>query len=380
MSLKYSSVPTKTLATSLNSSGMVLRVSDIKGWNGLDLTASDFGTIAYIVLRNATNTAIEIIEIDATTIASRNITINKRGLKFEGDRTTEVAANKLAWVQGSTSVDLGASTPQMLQTLQENFEAAIIAGGVPATTSVLGLNRMSAAPVDPAVPIALGENDGRVPTADEKAILVAIEAGTYFPTPQVVTFTSSGTWTKDAGLKYVVVEVQGGGAGGNGGGDTGSGISPCGAGGAAGGYSRKLILAAALGATETVTTGGGGSAGAGNNGVATAGATSSFGAHASATGGGIVGGNSIVSGLGGIGSNGDVNVSGGSGESGSNPGQAGATGGNSMLGGGGRGVPNASGAVGGLYGGGGGGGDSTSSNGTPGGAGAGGIVIVTEYY
>ena len=173
MSLKYVSVPTKTLATSLNSSGMSLRVSDIKGWNKLDLTASDFGTIAYIVLRNANNTAIEIIEIDATTIAAGNITINKRGLKFEGDRTTEVAANKLSWVQGSTLVDLGVDTPQMRQTLQENFEAAVIAGGVPATTSVLGLNRMSVAPVDAAAPIALGENDSRVPSTSESQFISA---------------------------------------------------------------------------------------------------------------------------------------------------------------------------------------------------------------
>jgi len=269
MSLKYLSAPTKTLATSLNSSGMVLRVSDIKGWNGLDLTASDFGTIAYIVLRNATNTAIEIIEIDATTIAAGDITINKRGLKFEGDRTTEVAANKLAWVQGSTLVDLGASTPQMLQTLQENFEAAIIAGGVPATTSVLGLNRMSVAPVDPAVPIALGENDERVPTADEKAALAgggdfgAPSATNKFITQQVVTniqeFTATGTWTKPAVGKLAFVEIWGAGA--SGGAVKALNDSNAYATGGGGGAYRSFFIALSLlEATEAATVGVGGAA------------------------------------------------------------------------------------------------------------------------
>jgi len=373
MSLKYVSVPTKTLARSLNSSGMVLRVSDIKGWNGLDLTASNFGTIAYIVLRNANNTAIEIIEIDATTIAAGNITINKRGLKFEGDRTTEVAANKLSWVQGSTLVDLGVDTPQMLQTLQENFEAAVIAGGVPATTSVLGLSRMSVAPVDPAVPIALGENDGRVPTADEKAILVAIEDGTYFPTPQVVTFTSSGTWTKDAGLKYVVVEVQGGG--GNGDSVTaGDNVTSAGGGGGAGGYSKKLILASALGATETVT-------------VGAAAAASSFGSLATANGGTTSTG--VAGGDGGTAAIGDINIQGGDGSpaisTGGDRDGAGGSGGNSPLGFGGKGaqeVNNSSlnGGAGRGYGGGGGGALADDDTSAAGGAGAGGIVIVTEFY
>ena len=376
MSLKYLSAPTKTLATSLNSSGMVLRVSDIKGWNGLDLTASDFGTIAYIVLRNATNTAIEIIEIDATTIAAGNITINKRGLKFEGDRTTEVAANKLAWVQGSTLVDLGASTPQMLQTLQENFEAAIIAGGVPATTSVLGLNRMSTAPVDPAVPIALGENDGRVPTADEKAILVAIEDGTYFPTPQVVTFTSSGTWTKDAGLKYVVVEVQGAGAGGAG---------EAGVGGGAGGYARKLIPAASLGATETVTIATGGAGQSGGVGVDGSGATT----FVVTSGVNVVANRGLGDRTGGTATGGDVNITGQSGGNagGSNTGFA-QQGGDAMLGKGGASASgNTSSSSGGAngnaatgYGGGGSAARPGSDGAFTGGNGTAGIVIVTEYY
>lgn len=157
-----------------------------------------------------------------------------------------------------------------------------------------------------------------------------------YTVPVSRTYTSSDTWTKPTGLKYVVVELVGGGGnggtsgtsggaggtatggdvnitgagGGNGNGGTGnggtggdswfsrrsmaststtagqgssaavgyggggSGTSGANpaAGGGAGGYSKKTIAAASLGATETVTVG------------AAAGA-SSFGSHCSANGG-----------------------------------------------------------------------------------------------
>jgi len=372
MSLKYTSVPTKTLAASITAASTSLKTNNIKGWDGVDLVAADFGSTAYGLLRNPNNTVLEIFEYDPATIADASITITRRGLKFTGDVTTEVEANKLAWTKGDTQVDLGLDTPQMLQTLQTAFEAAVIAGGIPATTSLLGLNRMSTAPVDPAVPIALGENDGRVPTTDEKAILVAIEDGTYFPTPQVVTFTSSGTWTKDAGLKYVVVEVQGGGGNGDSVTSSSSSIST-GGGGGAGGYSKKLILASALGATETVTVG------------AAAGA-SSFGILATANGGTTS--TSRAGGDGGTAASGDINIQGGDGSPAISTGidrdGAGGSGGNSPLGFGGKGAGETdtfvNGGAGRGYGGGGGGALAANDEFATGGAGAGGIVIVTEFY
>lgn len=191
--------------------------------------------------------------------------------------------------------------------------------------------------------------------------------------PVVRTYLTAGspaTWTKPAGLKYVIVEVQAGGGTGADGSDTGSnGVG--GGGGGAGGYSRKLIAVGSLGATETVTTG-------------AAGAASSFGAHATATAGGNA--STYTGGAGGIGSSGNINLEGQDGgssaESGSSDASPGGTGGASHLGGGGRGgVQSVAGATGNVYGGGGGGGygrDGTGSS--AGAAGAAGIVIVTEHY
>ena len=222
-----------------------------------------------------------------------------------------------------------------------------------------------------------------MPTQDEKAALAGGGAfGTpsgsnkfvtekFFVAPQVVTFTSSGTWTKDAGLKYVVVETQAGGGGG--------GTSRNGGGGGGGGYSKKLILASALGATEVVTRGAGGAA-------ESAGGNSSFGTHAQATGG-LGESSDGVGANAGIGSLGDINTEGGDGhnraalgDDSNNTSGIGGNGGSSFYGGGGRGGFNqTNGQPGNGYGGGGGGGGSYDGD-AVGGAGAAGIIIVTEYY
>lgn len=205
--------------------------------------------------------------------------------------------------------------------------------------------------------------------------------------PIVRTYTSNDTWTKPAGLKYVVVEVQGAGASGGGANSSREGAS----GGGAGGYSKKIIAAASLGATETVTVGDGGAPVSAANG--TDGGLSSFGSHLTANGG-IKGlkGSGEYGGAGGTASGGDLNIRGGDGEpsltgfftsTGSANGLGG-RGGDSMLGRSAQGLiagADTDGNNGYQYGSGGSGASNDSSVGAlSGGAGADGIVIVTEYY
>lgn len=211
--------------------------------------------------------------------------------------------------------------------------------------------------------------------------------------PNVQVFTGSGTWNKPDGVRAAMVELVGGGGGSGGAAATAAGQQACSAGGGGGGYSRKLIQASALGATETVTIGAGGAAGASGANAGTAGGTTSFGAHCSATGGGFSSGAAAVTadrlqdtgGGGGVGSSGDMNLVGGRGM----PGMAlggftyRAPGGTSQLSDvepGGTTFGQA-GVIGKDYGGGAGGAcNAASQTAKAGGAGAGGVVIVTTYF
>ena len=177
----------------------------------------------------------------------------------------------------------------------------------------------------------------------------------------VQTFTSNGTWTKPSGIKFIRVQLVASGGGG----------ASWGIASGAGGYSEKLIDVTSI-SSVTVTVGAAPS-------TSTAGNTTSFGTHCTATGG--LRGTGGNAGLGGTGSGGNVNLQGGGGmwEGNSSPYPMG-MGGVSYFGGGGAGnntgatAPNNS--TNGAYGAGGGAvhnGYAASANPRSG------IVIVWEY-
>ena len=139
MSLKPTSIPTKTLSASITALSSSFKLNNILGWDGAALTSASFGTQAYCVFRNANRTRIELMEFDPATVASASITILRRGLQFDGDLTTEVTANKFAWTKGDTFVDMGTDAPQVFQWMKEYIDAASIAGAVPASTVAAGI-------------------------------------------------------------------------------------------------------------------------------------------------------------------------------------------------------------------------------------------------
>jgi hypothetical protein len=89
-------------------------------------------------------------------------------------------------------------------------------------------------------------------------------AASGFSVISVQTFTSTGTYTPSASMKYCTIECWGGGGGG--GGSAGASTKVySGGGGGAGGYSRITVSAATIGASKAVTIGDAGTGATGNN-------------------------------------------------------------------------------------------------------------------
>jgi hypothetical protein len=197
-------------------------------------------------------------------------------------------------------------------------------------------------------------------------------------------------WTKPTGLKYAVVEVQGGGGGGAGCDTDHTGDLVASSGGA-GGYAKKLIVSSSLGTTETITVGAGGLNGASSASPTSGliGGTTSFGAICSAAGG--AGGikpdagddSEVLVSEGGVATGGDINITGGA--SFGTQGRL-SHGGDSMLGKGGVSisgtdeVETAKSEATGYGSGGRGGVEYTGSSFSSPSSGNPGIIIVTEYY
>ena len=231
-------------------------------------------------------------------------------------------------------------------------DGVAISGGADASTTVKGISKLSTAPVSGTNPIAVGDNDTRVPTQNENDALVgtsgtavsssnklvdnADTTGTglivrssvtnALPKPtDIQVFSTAGnyTWTKPSGVIEVEVYAIGGGGGGGGGaGSIGGNSSGGGGGGGGGSLGFKKFNASSLGSTENITIGAGGTGGAGATGNASAGTdggTTSFGttvllqANGGTKGGGGTTSSAGTIGIGGIIGNGDVTQAGGSG-------------------------------------------------------------------
>ena len=282
---------------------------------------------------------------------------------------------------------------------QPAFGTAVVAGGG------TGLNTLTTAygvvcagtTATGALQNAGAGSAGQILTSNGASALPSFQAAAAggFSTVVMQTFTTTGTYTPTANMKYCVVECIGGGGAGGGAAATSPNVS-VGSGGGAGAYGRAVFSAATIGASKAVTIGAAGTGASGTTG--NAGGSTSLGTLI-VMGGGAGGLTSSSVGVGAAqasgGLGGTPTTTPGS-EAFSSPGGAGfsafggvtlailvgGAGANSLYGAGGVGNVTAfSGGAAALgYGSGGAGAlNYTSGSALSGGAGTAGIVIVTEY-
>lgn len=133
--------PPKRLAAEITSSDLSFKLSDIIGWDGVnDITSASFGTVHYVVFRDDANTQIEIMQFDPSTIANyatTGITINLRGLSYDGTSLTESSARKFSWPRNETIVEIGTNAPQLLGDFVSLGRAHTLTGIITFTESAM---------------------------------------------------------------------------------------------------------------------------------------------------------------------------------------------------------------------------------------------------
>jgi hypothetical protein len=342
------------------------------------------GTTGNIILDVADNTSTQKVNVEVNNVSAGP---SQSTLNFIAGTGVSIASS----VNGSqyevsissTGGGGGGSGTVTSVDAQCNFEG-ITFSGVPITTAgtidlnlpttdtalnkVLGITNIS--------PLTVGWIPGGGGGGGVTSVAVTVHAtpGNFVYTPTV-------------GMKFVCVEIAGGGGSGQSPAPGGPSFFPSGTGGGGGGYCKRFFSAAEIGASQNFTVGAGGASVTNANGIA--GEASSFGSFMTANGGGR---GSFLDGQGGTATGGDVNIFGSPGSYSFVVSTDGLVvvswipaGGNSFLcTGNATNYVDRNNSVGGkpgvFYGG--GGGSSYAGNGwpaQPSGAGANGVVIITEY-
>lgn len=196
--------------------------------------------------------------------------------------------------------DTGGARPPTANNI--NILSAVVAAGTTpiqvagaASTLTINVQKSQAIASADATKIGLSNFNSAQFTVDANGF-VSLSTSSPISVIAVQRFTATGafTYTPTASMKFVMVELLGGGAGGAGVPAAGGGTGSAGGGGGNGGYAKFLLTAAQVGAslTGSVGTGGNGGAAGVNNG--TAGGNTTLATTAAWTAGGGAGGVAVA--------------------------------------------------------------------------------------
>lgn len=200
--------PYALAGSGITSVAVTITLSSFKTPAGVNLTMTDFGTIGYGVLEPKTSKVENFSFTGVTQNADGTATLTgvTRGLKFvspyDADATLQKAHSGSSVVIISNTVQFYAQfapldtantwtgkqtfTTAQRPALTSDVDSAVLtelvtfgqlsrqvfAGAANASNIVIGITKLSVAPVSAPNPIAVGDNDTRVPTATQAAALV----------------------------------------------------------------------------------------------------------------------------------------------------------------------------------------------------------------
>lgn len=187
--MRIAKVKKTYLLSPFNASDTSFTLKEFVDHKGNELVNADFDDDVFVLtIRQGNN--VEMVLCD-------NITQNANGSATIDVATDGRHLDAIVPFDGyATGLDFGASAEvvngndpyTMWQITKVYADALAIAGSPDSSTSTKGIGRVSVAPVAPATPIFVGDNDPRVPTTGEKAFLSATTgmilayAGTAEPT------------------------------------------------------------------------------------------------------------------------------------------------------------------------------------------------------
>lgn len=315
--------------------GVIVTADANNNINFLGETVANATNVKPLYSKNtAANTETYQVQVSTTTAISD---INNAGLSSYNEDQFNVDANGFVNLKGGTTppilkINVDDSTPPGTNPVVADSDGEITVTGnqIAAETTPNAIKINSLLPNTYSVEIqrsiakassTIGSNgichfDSSIFNVNSDGF-VTISSGSPLTTINTQIFTSSGTYTPTAGMKYCIVEVKGGGGGGGGSAACGATEVSIGGGGGAGGYARKLVNAATIGVSQVVTIGASGTGGGPGTATGGVGGATSVGAIISGNGGSggmssaAVASNFVtIGGTGGNGINGDINVRG----------------------------------------------------------------------
>lgn len=143
------------------------------GIDGSNIVTADIGTTGYGTLEPGNGTNEEAIGFTGIT-QNANGTATLTGVTSVLFKSPYTATSGLSKTHAGSSTFILSNDAAFYGNILSYIDAAVIAGGVPATTTVLGLSKMSVTPASASSPISVGDNDPRVPTADPTTLFAPI--------------------------------------------------------------------------------------------------------------------------------------------------------------------------------------------------------------